>query len=571
MNLNILLCLVLVATISCNPIVEAGGQDWWQTAVFYQIYPRSFKDSDNNGIGDLQGIISKLDHLKDAGVTATWLSPIYKSPGVDQGYDISDYRDIDPIFGTLEDFKQLLAKAKELGIKVILDYVPNHTSDEHEWFKKSLENDNEYNDYFIWAEGRNNNTEPPNNWVSHFKGPAWTFRKERGLWYLNKFAPQQPDLNYRNPKVVQAMKDVLNFWMDLGVDGFRVDTIPDLFEVEDLRDEPRSDDASATPNDYEYLSHIYTQDLDETYDMVYQWRELLDEHQKTNGGDTRVLMTEVYSDFEKNIKYYGLPDGSRRGAHFSFNFELIVKVNEGSSSMDILTIIDRWVDNLPEIYTPNWVLGNHDQHRYPSRLGPENRDSFMMLQSMLPGVQVTYNGEEIGMEDGQVSCDEGADPQAIKNCSIFDAVSRDFERTPFQWDESVNAGFNDGGRTWLPVSDKYLENNLKKQKEGVRSYYNTFKSLIDIRKELTLKVPTKTALLKESVMAISRPINDCRAYHFLYNRHGDTKEVDIPYGLDDSKYTVVASKLTSQHIIGDEVSQQIKLDPNDSLIVRETC
>lgn len=261
-------------------------------------------------MGDLKGIISKLDHLVDAGVTAAWLSPIYKSPQVDHGYDISDFRDVDPIFGNLDDFKELVRVAKEKGIKIILDFVPNHSSNEHVWFGKSERSEPGYEDYFIWLEGREDNRKPPNNWVccffvsceskwcefvffsiqvSYFHGPAWNYSEVRGKWYLHQFAAEQPDLNFRDPRVVQEMKDVLTYWLDLGVDGFRVDTISSLFEVAGYPDEPLSGDPGSTENDYGYLLHPYTNDQPETYDMVYQWRALLDEYTAIHGGDARLV------------------------------------------------------------------------------------------------------------------------------------------------------------------------------------------------------------------------------------------------------------------------------------------
>lgn len=274
--LRITLVLVIVNVIK--------AEEWWKTATFYQIYPRSFKDSDNDGVGDLQDIISKLEHLKDAGVTAAWLSPIYSSPQVDQGYDISNFTDIHYEYGTLDDFDQLVAKAKTLGIRVVLDFVPNHSSDQHVWFQKSENREPGYEDYYVWRDGTPQGG-PPNNWISVFKYAAWEFSEVRQQYYLHQFAKEMPDLNYRDPGLVQEMKDVLKFWLDRGVDGFRIDAIPHMFEDVNMPDEPLSGDPNAQEWEYGYLNHIYTKDQDETFDMVYQFREFVDAYAESTGRD----------------------------------------------------------------------------------------------------------------------------------------------------------------------------------------------------------------------------------------------------------------------------------------------
>ncbi|XP_030768081.1 maltase 2-like [Sitophilus oryzae] len=433
------------------------------------------------------GIIQKLDFIQTTGIDAIWLSPIFKSPQVDNGYDISDYRDIDEMYGSLDDLKQLVEEAHKRGIKVILDYVPNHTSDQHKWFQASLNKESGYEDFYVWKDAVivNGTRSAPNNWVSEFKGTAWEWSEQRQQYYLHKFSIAQPDLNYRNPDVVKEMKDVLRYWLDFGVDGFRMDVAYALFEDSRFQDEPLSGDPTAEPGDYTYLSHIYTENQNETLDMIYQFREFLDEY-NANQSYPRVLMTEVYSDINTTMLYFGTADRSRLGAHFTFNFwTFITGLQKGFSGVDLLNSIWNWIDHMPEGYTSNWVLGNHDQNRVSTRFGPENIDALNMLVSILPGVQVTYNGEEIGQENGEVTCAEGYDPQAIKNCSTFNETSRDFERTPIQWDSTVNAGFNNGTKPWLPVSQKYLQTNLQNQNvtgPGVNSHYKVYKDLLSLRK-----------------------------------------------------------------------------------------
>ena len=374
-------------------------KEWWKTASFYQIYPRSFKDSDGDGIGDLNGIREKLPYLKEIGIKAFWMSPIFKSPMADFGYDISDFYSIQPEYGSMADFENLVKKAKELELKVILDFVPNHSSDENDWFKKSVERVKGFENFYIWHPGKinpNNATDrplPPNNWISIFRGSAWEWNDKRKEYYLHQFTKKQPDLNYRNPSVVEQMKDVLNFWMDKGVDGFRIDAVPSLFEVKpdangNFPDEPLSGNTN-DPDDWNFLVHIYTQDQDDTIDMVYQWRATLDNYQKERGGEDRVIMTEAYSAIDIVMKYYG--NGSQEGAHMPFNFQFITTFFNSSNAGDLQKTIDYWMTNMPQGRVANWVMGNHDQHRVGTRIGEDKIDIMNMILMTLPGISVTYN------------------------------------------------------------------------------------------------------------------------------------------------------------------------------------
>lgn len=263
MRLLLIIICIISATDNLSIVAGLTNDQWWRKTVFYQIYPRSFKDSNGDGIGDLKGITSKLDHLKATGIDATWLSPIFQSPMIDFGYDISDYKAIHAEYGTMDDFHELISKAKELGIKIILDFVPNHTSDQCEWFIKSANREAGYEDYYVWRDGLvsdDGEAVPPNNWVSVFYGSAWTYHPIRKQFYLHQFTKEQPDLNFRNPKVKDEMKDVLRFWLDKGVDGFRIDAVNHLFEDEEFKDEPASG-KETDPLSYDFLDHIYTKDL----------------------------------------------------------------------------------------------------------------------------------------------------------------------------------------------------------------------------------------------------------------------------------------------------------------------
>ncbi|XP_043493241.1 maltase 1-like [Polistes fuscatus] len=471
------ICSLLFATSLVNGEIKNKG--WWKNAVFYQIYPRSFMDSDNDGIGDLNGITSKLEHFVDAGVDGIWLSPIYASPMVDFGYDISDFKAIHPDFGTMKDFEALLAKSKKLGLKLILDLVPNHTSDKHEWFQKALAGDPKYKDYYIWKKGRKDDgVTPPNNWISVFSGPAWTYNKTFKEWYFHQFEYRQPDLNYGNPQVRAEMEEVIRFWLRKGIDGFRVDAVPHLFEVDDLRDEPRSFDPTTTERDYAYLNHIYTKDDPRTYELVKSWRKVLDDYANANNEDEKVMMTEAYTDLKNTTKYY------EYGAHIPFNFKLITDVDQTSNATEFKETIESWMREMPKGESANWVLGNHDRSRTLSRY-PGRANQMLMLPMILPGVAVTYYGEEIGMVDKRdISWEDTQDPQACNaGKDKYLNASRDPNRTPFQWDYTINAGFNKGAKTWLPVHENYKLVNLLNQKNSTeQSFYKMYRSLIKLRK-----------------------------------------------------------------------------------------
>lgn len=391
---RILLVVWAVSTLAVNVLAK----DWWQNGNFYQIYPRSFKDSNGDGIGDLNGISSRIPYLKEIGIDGVWLSPIFKSPMVDFGYDISDFVSIQPEYGTMTDFENLARTCRNNGIRLILDFVPNHSSDQHEWFIKSARRDKGYENFYIWHPGKVNNVtgkrSPPNNWLSVFRFSAWEWNDVRKEYYLHQFTPQQPDLNYRDPGLVENMKNTLRFWLAKGVNGYRVDTIPNLFEIRadangDYPNEPLSGDCKDDPLSHCHLKHIYTTDQNETYDMLYQWHELLEVHKTTNGGDTAILMTEAYTTLTNIQRYYG--DGKRNGSQIPFNFHLLTNIDKNSPARRYKDLIDEWLKNMPRGVQANWVLGNHDQKRLGSRLGEARRDLYNILLKTLPGISVTYN------------------------------------------------------------------------------------------------------------------------------------------------------------------------------------
>ncbi|KAH8233707.1 hypothetical protein KR026_011580 [Drosophila bipectinata] len=529
--LGVLCCLVvLIQPIwACENAssTTTTSKDWWQTAQFYQIYPRSFMDSDGDGIGDLNGITSKLEYLKELGVTAAWLSPIFTSPMVDFGYDISDFFDIQPEYGTLDDFKALIKRANELDLKIILDFVPNHSSDENDWFVKSVNREKGYEDYYVWHDGKTNaetgEREPPSNWLQAFRGSAWEWNEVRQQYYLHQFAVQQADLNYRNPLVVEQMKRVLRYWLDLGVAGFRCDAVPVLFEIEpDENGQYADEEVSGLTNDTEarnYLKSDLIENLPETIDMAYQWRVVMDDYQRIHGGDTRVLLIETYAPPAYTMQFYG--NRSVVGAHLPFNFNLItVPASDGFSASSIKTAVDNWLDNLPAGRTANWVIGNHDQRRAASRYGTANADAMNMLVMILPGASVTYQGEELGMTDGEISWEDTQDPAACNsNQDTYEQFTRDPSRTPFQWTSGTNAGFSTATKTWLPLAADYETVNVETESAAQRSHLSIYKSLVALRKSsVTLQNgSTKYGIISDNVFVVKRYLTGSDSIIYVAN------------------------------------------------------
>ncbi|XP_030383385.1 maltase 1 isoform X2 [Scaptodrosophila lebanonensis] len=458
--------------------------NWWQHEVFYQIYPRSFMDSNGDGIGDLKGVTSKLQHFVETGITAVWLSPIFQSPMKDFGYDISDYSKIQPEYGTFEDFDELIANATAAGIKVILDFVPNHSSDEHEWFIKSAARESGYEDFYVWEDGKvleNGTRVPPNNWRSVFTGSAWEWHEGRQQYYLRQFTAGQPDLNYRNPAVLQAMDEVMIYWLNKGVAGFRIDAINYVYENTQLLDEPLSE-TTDDPNSYDYLDHIYTKNLPEVNELLQHWRVMLDDYSKNNDGPQRIMMTEGYADVNTVMNYYEDENGTQ-GVQFPFNFDFISSLNNNSDARDFVYIIERWLIYMPHGHAPNWVMGNHDNPRVASRYGVQTVDSMNMLLMTLPGIAITYYGEELGMVDYRdISFADTVDqPACDVGIANYKWMSRDPERTPMQWNNDTNAGFSTASKTWVPVNPNYLQLNAEAQKQAPRSHLKVYQQLIKLR------------------------------------------------------------------------------------------
>ena len=441
------------------------GFHWWQRGIVYQIYPRSFQDANGDGVGDLEGVRRRLDHLVDLGVDAVWLSPIFPSPMADFGYDVADYCGVDPLFGTLEDFDRLIAEVHGRGLKLILDFVPNHSSDRHPWFAESLlGRESPKRDWYIWRDPSPDGG-PPNNWMSNFGGPAWTYDEASGQYFHHAFLKEQPDLNWRNPQVREAMADVLRFWLDRGVDGFRVDVIWHLIKDETFRDNPPNPDwADGQPDIGRFLAE-HSADQPEVFDVIAELRSVVDAY------NDRVLIGEIYLPIERLAAYYG-PDLT--GVHLPFNFHLILS-HWDARTIDAL--IRAYEAALPKGGWPNWVLGNHDRSRIASRVGAAQARVAAMLLLTLRGTPTLYYGDEIGMADVAVPHEAAQDPWERNE----PGNGRDPARTPMRWDGSPKAGFTDGA-PWLPVGDP-AGANVSEQSADPRSTLSLHRALVALRRE----------------------------------------------------------------------------------------
>jgi alpha-glucosidase len=449
--------------------LAATDAAWWQRAIIYQIYPRSFQDSNDDGIGDLPGIERRLPYLKELGIDAIWLSPIFPSPQRDFGYDIANYIDIDPIFGTLQDFDRLLAAAHGQGLKLLLDLVPNHTSDQHPWFRASRRaRSDPQRDWYIWRDPAPGGG-PPNNWLSQFGGSAWEFDAATGQYYYHAFLREQPDLNWRNPNVRRAVHDVMRFWLARGVDGFRVDVIWQLLKDQQFRDNPVNPDWTPSQPPSDQLIPLYTADLPEVHDVIAELRRVINEF------DERVLIGEIYLPIEKLVAYYGR---DLTGVHLPFNFALL---SARWNARALAALVDEYEAALPAGGWPNWVLSNHDRPRVAARVGPEQARLAAILLLTLRGTPTIYYGDEIGISQVDLTSDQVRDPLEHNIPGL--GIGRDGARTPMQWDGSTHAGFSHC-EPWLPLAADHQVANVATQRHHETSILNLYRRLIAARRAM---------------------------------------------------------------------------------------
>ncbi|MBV9980602.1 MAG: DUF3459 domain-containing protein [Bradyrhizobium sp.] len=443
------------------------GDGWWRRAVIYELAVVSFQDSDGDGKGDLAGLLQRTDYLTWLGVDAVWLTPIYPSPMGDFGYDIADFRAVDPTFGTLADFDRVLHALHDAGIRLILDFVPNHTSSEHPWFvESSLSRTGDKADWYLWADGAANGG-PPNNWLSRFGGTAWEWSEARGQFYCHTFLTQQPDLNWRNPRLQEALADVMRFWLDRGVDGFRVDASAVLIKDDLLRDNPPNPDAGKETPPPQRFTPVFTDDRPETMGCIEMLREVLDEY------DGRVLCGEVQGKTDRIGHFYG---SDKPRLHLPLNFALL------DSQWDALSLqatIDAYFNALPKGAWPDWVIGGHDKQRVASRIGPAQARVLAMLLLTVRGTPFLYMGDELGKQRSPLPRESVQDP--FEKLVPGFGLGRDPERTPMRWDGSEGGGFT-AGKPWLPMQD-HRSCNVEQQQRDERSLLQLYRQLIELRRK----------------------------------------------------------------------------------------
>ena len=526
-----------------DPLAVPSTVPWWERGVIYQIYPRSFQDSDGDGVGDLKGIERRLDYLAELGIDAIWLSPIFPSPMADFGYDVADYIGIDPLFGTLEDFDRLLAAAHERGLKLMLDFVPNHTSDRHPWFIDSRSSrDNPKRDWYIWRDPGPEGG-PPNNWISDFGGSAWQWDETTGQYYLHAFLKEQPDLNWHNPELRAAMLDVMRFWFDRGVDGFRIDVLWHCIKADGLPDNPVNPEYRPEMGEKLRVLQIHSTNQPGVHELAAELRALADEYGE------RLLVGEIVLPVDELMTYYGR---DRPGVHLPFNFQLV----EAPWDAAILrTMIAHYEAALPPGGWPNWVLASHDYPRIAAKLGEAQARVAGMLLLTLRGTPTMYQGDELGIGKVEIPPDRVRDPKEQREPGI--GLGRDPSRTPMAWDGSANAGFSTV-EPWLPLHDDWPSRNVAAQAEDAGSMLTLYRELLRLRRaEPALAVGSiQLSQGSEHVLAYERRHGASRL-QILLNLSG--KERRLPGGFKSGAFLL--STLGSQPPDG-------WLRPDEGIIVR---
>lgn len=522
---------------------------WWKRGVIYQIYPLSYQDSSGSGMGDFEGIIQRLDYVAELGVDAIWMSPFYPSPMADFGYDVANYTGIDSMFGNMATFDRLLAEIHKRELKLIIDFVPNHSSDEHPWFiesKKSKENPKR--DWYIWRDPKPDGS-PPNNWLSMFGGPAWNLDKTTGQYYLHTFLAKQPDINWRNPATKAAMLDVLRFWLKKGVDGFRLDAVPFIGKDPEFKDNPPNDNPSLQD---EYATTSQKRVNMEYHDDLFMWyKEMRSVIEEFDG--ERFLVGEVWGDLKLWARNYG---ENGEGLHLPYNFRLI---NTDWNASAVKKSVEDIEDVVPEFGWPNYVLANHDVLRLASRIGQEQARVAAFLLLTLRGTPTIYYGDELGLPNGDIPLGKERDPAA--NPNSFVTINRDVARTPMQWSANQHAGFTRGKGPWLPVTLDYKTRNVAVMSEEPNSILNLYRRLLRVRKQSeALQIGSYSPQeAPEGVYAYVREHERERMLVAL-NFTGEEKTVKLPI---EGK-VIVNTNLDSD---SDHVKGQMKLRPNEAVIV----
>ena len=506
---------------------QTVDKDWWRGAVIYQIYPRSYQDTNNDGIGDLSGIIHRLDHIAELGADAIWISPFFRSPMLDFGYDVSDYRDVDPMFGTMGDFDALIARAHDLGLKVLIDLVLSHTSNQHAWFQEShLSRDNPKADWYVWADPKPDGS-PPNNWLSIFGGPAWEWCGDRMQYYLHNFLKEQPDLNFHNPDVQDALLDVARFWLDRGVDGFRLDTINFYFHDRELRDNPalaeaeRNATIAPSVNPYNWQDHLYDKNQPENLDFLRRLRALMEEYPAATAvgevGDAQ---------YGLEIQAAYTSDGDKMHMCYSFEF-LSGTTPDAAQVRKVLTDFE----NASDDGWACWAFSNHDVVRHATRwdLGKDAVKLYAALLMALRGSVCIYQGEELGLTEAFVPFEHLQDPYGIRFWPKF--KGRDGCRTPMPWvTDNAHGGFSEA-QPWLPVAVEHLTSSVEAQKHRDDSIMSFYKAMIGFRSTLTPLLKGSLSLVETGGEAVAfiREHDGARVL-CAFNLSGAEQRVTLPAG-----------------------------------------
>ena len=526
---------------------------WWQSGTIYQVYPRSFQDSDGDGIGDLRGIEARLDHLVALGVDAVWISPIFPSPMRDFGYDVADYCDVDPLFGTLADFDALLAAAHARGLKLLLDFVPNHSSTDHPWFRESrASRDNPKRDWYIWRDPAADGG-PPNNWISDFGGSAWEYDATTGQYYYHAFLKEQADLNWRNPDLRAAMMAVLRFWFDRGVDGFRIDVLWHMVKHEGFPDNPANPAYRPDMGGMHAVLQLHSTDQPEVHAIAAEMRAIADSYP----GD-RVLIGEIYLPIERLMHYYGLDTPE---VHLPFNFQLI---DAPWHARDLARMIADYEAALPPGGWPNWVLGNHDRPRIATRVGAAQARVAAVLLLTLRGTPTPYYGDEIGLTDVAIPADRVQDPRELREPGL--GLGRDPVRTPMPWNASAHAGFSTA-EPWLPLNADWATRNVAAHNAMLTLHHD----LLALRRKHAALVIGEFRLIEAEgdVLAYERTHGDERIVVAL-NMGATEQTVPLPPG--ETLLTTLPASHSSreeQRPTGTDRAPYT-LAPNEAVILRVT-
>ncbi|SMY08842.1 alpha-amylase family glycosyl hydrolase [Flavimaricola marinus] len=506
---------------------EAIDRDWWRGCVIYQIYPRSFQDSNGDGIGDLAGIVQRLPYIASLGVDAIWISPFFTSPMKDFGYDVSDYCDVDPMFGTLADFDTLVDTAHRLGVRVLIDLVVSHTSDQHPWFKESRSSrHNPKSDWYVWSNSKPDGT-APSNWLSVFGGPAWQWDTKREQYYMHNFLVEQPDLNFHNPDVQNAVLNVAKFWLEKGVDGFRLDTLNFYFHDDQLRSNPvmpeefRTDICAPKVNPYNYQEHKYDRNRPEMFGFLQRFRALLDEYNATSVGEV--------GDGQRGLEIIGEYTSGNDKVHMCYAFDMLS--SERPTAQRLAEIFERSESAVAGGWLC-WAFSNHDCKRHTSRWNLSHQAQSLLTSFMMSarGSACIYQGEELALEEADVAFEDLQDPYGISFWPEF--AGRDGCRTPMVWDGSnQHAGFSTAPRTWLPVSDAHRQKSPETMEKAQGAILHHYRRAIAFRHAhpALMKGDYQDIAVDGSVLSFIRVLNGQQVF-CAFNLSDSAAEVTMPTG-----------------------------------------